>query len=267
MRYRHELKYVVSVRDAETLFRNLGSRIVPDTHADSDGCYSLASVYFDTSDRRFYWDREESVGFRRKVRLRCYLDSDGCRELHFEIKEKHGNITGKKRSKPLNLSVPEELTVADLNLDELLTPIADDPCAREILYLHQRLKLLPTVCTRYRREAYVVSTDPDVRVTFDRGVSATTGSIVKHDSTQDVLLLAPEYGILEIKCTRSFPSWLGSEVRRLGFPQMKFSKYCVGVRRIFYSGQLLTPGQGATNHSTQSPSGVIFEPSKKSEDR
>jgi len=69
---RFELKYILSWKDAERLKDNLRQYLHPDAYGDSDGIYALASLYYDSPDHRFYWEKIEGIRFRRKLRIRHY---------------------------------------------------------------------------------------------------------------------------------------------------------------------------------------------------
>lgn len=96
---RHELKFVVSVNDGTDFFQSCLNYCHPDAHADSFQSYEVASLYYDTEDSWFYRDREESVGYRRKIRLRSTNLEEEPRALFIEIKEKHKNKGTKKEIK------------------------------------------------------------------------------------------------------------------------------------------------------------------------
>ena len=66
---RFELKYLVTLQQAERLKSALGAYLIPDEHSDHNGRYTLASLYYDGPDYRFYWEKVDGIRHRRKLRL------------------------------------------------------------------------------------------------------------------------------------------------------------------------------------------------------
>jgi 23S rRNA A2030 N6-methylase RlmJ len=55
---RFELKYILTLEQVELLKKDLLQYVVPDAHAEN-GRYTLSSLYYDTPDRRHYWEKIE----------------------------------------------------------------------------------------------------------------------------------------------------------------------------------------------------------------
>ncbi len=232
-RFRHELKFIVPVGAAETLYRELEVYCDYDKHAGVTKSYEVASVYYDTEDLQFYWDREESVGYRRKIRLRSYNSEGESKALFVEIKEKHKQFVCKKRA---NLTSNEILTKTSLHdripLSEVLSYLDDTAEGREISYLHKRLELKPIVMIRYQRKAILPRFENDMRITLDTELWGGGTSLAQRDDSQERSLIAPGSGIFEVKTNFNVPLWLQSILLRYELRQTKFSKYCVAVRAI-----------------------------------
>ena len=47
---RHEIKYIISLREAELLKYRLRALLRPDSHVRADGSYFIRSLYFDDTD-------------------------------------------------------------------------------------------------------------------------------------------------------------------------------------------------------------------------
>lgn len=69
---RFELKYPLASRRANAFRDDLVQYVDLDPHAGPSGSYPLASLYCNTKDRRFYWEKLDGILFRRKVRIRPY---------------------------------------------------------------------------------------------------------------------------------------------------------------------------------------------------
>src|SRR5947209_1991303 len=97
---RHELKYLVTPERVEAVKTDLGNFLLPDVHASTDSRhrYTVRSLYFDTPNIRFYYEKLDGANCRSKVRLRRY-EISGARtsDWFFEIKSKYHNICVKPR--------------------------------------------------------------------------------------------------------------------------------------------------------------------------
>ena len=70
---RFELKYLISYDTAQKLQEDLKKYVIPDSYSKKDnGLYALSSLYYDTDDYRFYWEKLEWLKYRRKLRIRQY---------------------------------------------------------------------------------------------------------------------------------------------------------------------------------------------------
>jgi hypothetical protein len=52
------LKYLISYDTAQKLQEDLKKYVIPDSYSKKDnGLYTLSSLYYDTDDYRFYWEK------------------------------------------------------------------------------------------------------------------------------------------------------------------------------------------------------------------
>ena len=68
---RNELKFILSLTQAEILQERLKAVLKPDPNTP-EGDYMVRSLYFDTPDHRFFQENLAGVGKRVKYRLRMY---------------------------------------------------------------------------------------------------------------------------------------------------------------------------------------------------
>ena len=73
---RHEIKYIISLREAELLKYRLRALLRPDPHVRADGSYFIRSLYFDDTDYRAYHEKIAGVKERTKYRIRFYNMDD-----------------------------------------------------------------------------------------------------------------------------------------------------------------------------------------------
>lgn len=252
MKLRHELKYSVPLEVARELFKDLELFCVPDPFTGENGWYEVASLYYDTADFRFYWDREESVGYRRKVRIRSYNSEEGCKGMFLEIKEKHRNLVSKKR---LSIPVLSEQAIGtrhdQLPLDYILDQLEDSAEVREVRYLHRSLNLQPVALVRYVRDILMSERDKGLRITYDRRLTTGGENLFGYDWTREQFIHSPHSGILEIKANSGIPVWLQTILARYELTQSRFSKYCLAVKCLYGSAPrfLGAPSEVITSRS------------------
>lgn len=233
-RFRHELKYAISLKEAEGFFEALLPYCEYDPHAGDTHSYEIASTYYDTKDLRFYADREESIGYRRKIRLRSYVQNQQSTALFLEIKEKHKQFVAKKRLYLKDKSILENgMPHHRIPLPLIVEQLEDSAEAREFAYLSKRLNLVPVVMIRYIRKAMIPSFDHDMRITLDTKITAGGEYFQHFDADLEKNLIAPDCGVLEVKTNQGIPLWLFSIMKRFQLVQTRYSKYCLGVDEVF----------------------------------
>src|SRR5512145_1973519 len=97
---RFELKYLLTLKQAELFKKALLAYLLPDEHGNRNGRYGLTSLYYDSPDFRCYWEKVDGIKFRRKLRIRRYetdqpLTADT--PVFVEIKQRLDRVTQKRR--------------------------------------------------------------------------------------------------------------------------------------------------------------------------
>jgi len=241
---RFELKFVIPLELGRELWLALESKCIPDEHGDPEFGYEVASLYFDTSKLSFHYDRQESTGYRRKIRLRAYGVEGGsdrettpfapkskCAGIFMEIKEKHKHRVAKKRCKLINDSIlssyPDNSRLSIENLEPYLPPA--HVATKEILYLHQQLALRPTALIRYIRKSFAGKFDAGLRITLDSRITVGGRSLLNYDPEREKHIIPPSMGVLEIKSFGALPIWLQNTLLRFKLSRTRMSKYCEGI--------------------------------------
>ncbi len=215
--FRHELKYVLRPGDYYALRSRFRAVLHPDPNAGNDGCYSIASLYFDDLADSALIQNYSGVSDREKYRIRLY--NGDRRTLHLEKKVKHAGL-GTKYSCPLTETQLRSLLDGDYSwMMESGAPLLEE------LYCRMRNDLLrPKTVVAYRREPYVYGPG-NVRVTFDFDIRS---SIRATDLLSPQLPLVPASAgtvLMEVK----YDSFLPDAVRLIlqeGLPRVQaFSKY------------------------------------------
>ncbi|GIJ76755.1 VTC domain-containing protein [Micromonospora phaseoli] len=225
---RYEIKYLVPTDDVPALRAELTARMDLDSHGGSTG-YGVWSVYYDTDQLRFYWEKIEGLKFRRKLRVRHYGDRSTISDdtiVHVEIKQRVNRVTQKRR-----VALPYRLA-RDLCDHRLM--VAHDPSQRafleEVLELLCGLDLRPVAMTGYQREAFVGrDSEMGLRVTLDHRVRGRDRDFHLGADAENRLIVPARLAVVEIKANERVPYWLTDLAARSNMSIVRMSKYCQSV--------------------------------------
>jgi len=233
---RRELKYLVSPGQHQQLrqfLHHLG--LTPDkyTNRSTRRSYLVSSLYLDTPDYRFYWEKQHGIKDRIKFRLRTYsLPPDKNTLIYWEIKQKYQDFISKER-----LSLPWGITQQFLNQSisfaKLSRRIKDGTSLKTLSKFYfntQKLRLKPVVLVNYQREPWL---DPNFtlhsnfRLTFDYKITASPiKSFSKHSYYSSVL---SDWVVLEIKFNGPIPKYVNKIVKSFNLSRQSISKYCLSL--------------------------------------
>ena len=226
---RFELKYLLSWEAAERLKQELERYLQPDTHGDENGTYALASLYYDTADYRFYWEKVEGVKFRRKLRIRHYEEQAALAPespVFVEIKQRLDRVIQKRR---VLLPYRDALALCNHRTIPHHAP-RDRAVIEEIYAMVWQYNLRPTCITSYMRQAFVGEDyDIGLRVTFDTNVRYRAKDLQLHSKKIGPSMLSPKRVIMEIKVNERVPYWITELVAEHNFALIRISKYCTGL--------------------------------------
>src|SRR5699024_11624284 len=68
------------------------------TYGDPEGTYNIVTLYYESSDKKIYFETMNRLRFRQKLRLRVYDQADLSSNAFIEIKQKFGNVVNKRRT-------------------------------------------------------------------------------------------------------------------------------------------------------------------------
>ncbi|MEU4657953.1 polyphosphate polymerase domain-containing protein [Streptomyces sp. NPDC023723] len=226
---RYELKYLVPVDQAAAIRAELGERMDQDPHSPV-GSYGVWSLYYDTPQLRFYWEKIEGLKFRRKLRIRHYGDLDGVTDespVCVEIKQRVNRVTQKRR---ITLPYATARQLCD-DREEIPHSPGERAFVHEVLELVVRLNLQPTAITGYQREALVGrDQDTGLRVTFDRRIRGRDRDF--HFGTanpENRFIVPPHLTVMEIKVNERAPYWITDLAARRDLSLIRVSKYVQSV--------------------------------------
>ncbi|MEV1065223.1 polyphosphate polymerase domain-containing protein [Streptomyces sp. NPDC050263] len=226
---RYELKYLVPVEQAAQIRDELGERMDRDLHSPVGG-YGVWSLYYDTPQLRFYWEKIEGLKFRRKLRIRHYGDLDGVTDdssVCVEIKQRVNRVTQKRR-----ITLPYATARQLCDERRLIEHSAKERAfVNEVLELVVRLNLQPTAITGYQREA-LVGRDQDLglRVTFDRRIRGRDRDF--HFGTanpENRFIVPPRMTVMEVKVNERTPYWITDLAAKRNLSLIRVSKYVQSI--------------------------------------
>jgi hypothetical protein len=255
---RFEFKFVLSREQRQGLFAALGDRLEPDTHGSVEGAYPIVSLYYDTADRRCYWEAWRRAPSRRKLRVRIYGTPDGAIPPTSFVEIKH-KLDGRGAKRRVQTTQQNALAIAAgggalerFSGVELRT-------VEEVHHLVREEAFRPACMISYQRRAYALAVTalgeeagPEpLRITFDEGVGARFRDLQPEpaDSRCDFALLNPGQCLMEMKGSRAVPFALVRLLAGLGIQSGSFSKYRSAVERLLRTPSLsLSP-----THPTAAP--------------
>ena len=164
-KFRHELKYLISSAQLQ-LIRNRINNMVPlDTHAGSDGAYTIRSLYFDDYENRCFYENENGTDPREKFRIRIYNHS--AERITLECKRK-------ERGKTLKTSCPLTIEQTKVLMKGRALPDmgALHPLLQKLNLLILTRRMHPVVIVEYDRIPYVYK-NGNVRITLDMNIGSS----------------------------------------------------------------------------------------------
>ncbi|MYV45533.1 VTC domain-containing protein [Streptomyces sp. SID2888] len=226
---RFELKYLVPVDQAAEIRDELAERMDQDPYSPVGG-YGVWSLYYDTPQLRFYWEKIEGLKFRRKLRIRHYGDLDGVTDespVCVEIKQRVNRVTQKRR-----ITLPYGTARQLCDGREMVRHSAKESAfIQEVLELVVRLNLRPAVITGYQREALVGrDADTGLRVTFDRRIRGRDRDFhFGIARSENRFTVPPHLSVMEIKVNERTPHWITDLAARRNLNLVRISKYVQSV--------------------------------------
>ena len=202
---RKDTKFIFHSSKVDYLLERLSSTYKL-LHVDGINTFTYQNTYFDTEDNLFYNQHHNEKRNRYKVRFRQYSGTDDC---YFEIKTKNNkNRTIKKR----------------LKVEENTEELGDNEArmVEDVINISSQL-LSPKLKVNFTRLTFVDKHHKE-RLTIDTNLFVKNGVM---DKLFDQLMIA------EIKQNKyKANSEFIQIVRDMKIPEMRFSKYCMGMLHV-----------------------------------
>jgi len=232
---RFEFKFLITARQREAVFATFNGDLRPDTNGADGGVYPIVNLYYDTPDRRCYWEAWRGVPSRRKLRVRIYGSADGgiAPTSFVEVKHKVDGLGVKRR---VETSLAHALEIGLGGGDVTAFAETEARIVREVHRMVHHDGFRPVCAMRYRRHAFALHlTDArePLRLTFDDEASARFRDLHPEpdDRRSDVDLLPKDHMIMEVKGFGAVPAPVAALFARNGLSPRSFSKYCAAMGR------------------------------------
>jgi len=226
---RFEIKYQISLQQAEAFKHAIQAYLTPDENGESSGRYSLASLYYDSPDFRCYWEKIDGIKFRRKLRLRRYETGEPLTPdtpIFVEIKQRVDRVTQKRRAL---LPYAQALSLCtDRQMPDHASE--DRVFLEEVLAFAWQYNLQPASIVRYERQAFIGSQyDLGLRVTFDSALTHQQSPLTLHTPPASLPLLPADQVVMEIKVNERIPYWLTELLAAHNLHTVRISKYAQSI--------------------------------------
>lgn len=220
LKYRHELKYIISGAQIPLLKSRIAAIMRLDPHAGADGKYNIRSLYFDDYDNHCYYENENGTDPREKFRIRIYNHSPSV--IHLECKRKERGKTLKTSAGITMEQVNQVLEGVPWGDVETLSPLM----RKMKLQMDTRL-LRPVVIVDYERIPYVYQ-NGNVRVTFDMNMSSSADLFRFWDENLPKRpVMPPGMHLMEVKFDEYLPDFIYRGLNLGTLSQTAYSKYYI----------------------------------------
>ncbi len=226
---RFELKYLISLKQAEALKRTLRDYMLPDTFSNASGRYTVTSLYYDSPKYRCYWEKENGVMFRRKLRIRHYDTGEVITDetpVFVEIKQRLDRVVQKRRAV---LPYIDALYLCNDRQIPACDPY-DQALVEEVYAFLWQYNLIPKSIVRYERQAFIGTIyDAGLRITFDTDLSFQAHPLHLHELRSSLPMIAPSRVVMEVKVNERMPYWLTEFIAAHNLQMVRISKYCCSI--------------------------------------
>ncbi len=217
-RLRHELKYYINYDMYHILRQRLNVVVGMDENMPDEEGYLVSSLYFDDMHNSALNEKNAGIKFRKKFRIRSYGLEDKL--IRLECKSKFNEYISKTSAK---LTRAEYDSILSGDYDFLLN--RNETVCKELCCYNKTKLLTPKVVVEYRREAYI-SKLGNVRITFDKDISASVGNLDMFASDYATSkIFNDDIMVLEVKYDDYLPSHIWSILQMATADHCAVSKY------------------------------------------
>lgn len=220
LKFRHELKYYLSMADFLTIQSRLSQIAQHDENCGKNGTYHIRSLYFETPDDKVLNEKLYGIMEREKFRIRFYNGDASFIRLEKKLKI---NTLSTKVTCTITREETEKLLAGDYEWMR-------DSNRALLLELYVKMKyeqLRPRTIVDYDREGFVYAPG-NVRVTLDTNIETGVNSIdIFNPKTPVVRTYGVPVIIMEVKYDNFLPSIIKCMLQMPNRRVTAFSKYAV----------------------------------------
>lgn len=217
MKYRNEIKHVITLADKLAICANMRAVAALDRHAQEKGSYKIRSLYFDTPANTALREKVDGVSEREKFRLRYYDDNTGL--IHLEKKVKRGGM-GYKLSETVTAEEAQRIVDGD-------TAWMATSGRALLIELYSKMHsqgLRPKTIVDYVRTPFVYAPG-NVRVTIDEDIRTGMSRTDFLNPDCPMIPAGEPVIILEVKWDEYLPGIIRTAVAVSNRRASAFSKY------------------------------------------
>lgn len=236
--HRYEKKYILDEEQFQAIAGELEKHMRMDAYNEGREFYTICNIYYDTLYDDLIRRSLERPVYKEKLRIRSYGIPDLDTEVFLEIKKKYKGLVNKRRTTLPLCEAYRFVSEKTLDMERFR---CNPQVIKELEYflsVYQGLE--PKVYIAYDRKAFLGSTEPDLRVTFDRNLRARREDVRLEAGDYGTLILPKEKWLMEIKSIQTMPLWLADLLNKYHINSLSFSKY--GTE---YMNELKEKGTGA----------------------
>ncbi|MCR5181434.1 MAG: polyphosphate polymerase domain-containing protein [Clostridia bacterium] len=229
---RTEIKYVLDPVQTRYIMQAIKGHMMPDEY----GITQIASLYYDTEDKRLIANSIQKPPFKEKIRVRSYGLATENSPVFLELKRKAKGTVYKRRISTDISGVSQFFAGGSLLGSDGSFPdnrkYSESQITRELEYFRDYYQSLKPACLIiYDRLAYF-EPDGDLRITLDFNPRYRDHDLNLYTSMEGESLLPNGYCIMEIKVQQAMPLWLCRILSAGKIYKTSFSKYGEAYKRM-----------------------------------
>lgn len=232
---RYEYKYKISQKQFLQVLEVLDEHMRLDAYNVGRRPYTIANIYFDTSDDHLVRASLNKPEYKEKLRLRSYGVPVSDAKVYLEIKKKFKGMVNKRRT---TLRLEEAYRFVSSGMIPERMAYMNPQVMQEIAYFLKLYDLSPKLYLAYDRIAYFENGNNDLRISFDQNIRSRRYDLKLELGDYGTLLLPEDTVLMEIKTSRAMPIWLANMLSKLEIRRISFSKYGSEFKR--YIGSIAT---------------------------
>lgn len=229
---RYELKYLIPFDKYQAIAKELieSGKMRYDKFGDGFGRYNIVSLYFESDDKKIYYETRNKLRFRQKLRLRVYDDATINGPAFLEVKQKFNKVVNKRRTMIKLADAYDYIKYGRNNENGLEAYNPSNPQILEEVEAFRTLyDLKPRLVVSYDRQAFHGIDDPDLRVTFDYNLTTRDDNLRIEDGPYGINFVDPNLSVMEVKVSQSVPFWLARLLSEYECPRKSVSKFCTST--------------------------------------